>query len=378
MAMKRRKENAPIRKGEWVEYYKALSQKTGVFERFRGSCSRELSYDALGEDTLKEKEKEKKPDTWMPIQAYFELKGIESSKDSLHNKHPWAVPERKEWNEITGLQIIDLTKLNLKYDKSLLTPHHLISCCVTSSINRHWQKIIENEIGYNVNSAHNLVILTNSADVACHLNIPLHEGNHIEGRIQDYISVDEYNQYAESKGRSRHGDDIKFWEDGNSLNEITVPSDKAKLLDFLSENMILKAYHSKVFKYVAPVLEKHFKNCPSDLNHYKFINDMNKTSKKILKQLGDFKWVLSPTGEDYKPNQKKGCCGVKVITSYAPGEGKHLHNPSEGEKAKIKNNALKSCPYERNHAYLESLFINKKAKNRRDEGLLVSTKIKYK
>jgi len=385
MAMKRRKENAPSTVEEWERYYDALKQDP--HKKFRGSCSRGIAYDVTGNI------KATKPstfDTWIPIRAYFQFKGNKQDDNYFLTHHPWSVTKRRDWNKITNLTLIDKEKIKSSkwetyYDKELLTPHHLISCSVTESINRHWQKIIENEIGYNVNSAHNLVILTNSAVVACHLGIPLHEGNHIIGRIKDYITIDEYNKYAQEKGqevafwdmmvKNKNKTEAKKYQDSNA--------DESTIIKHLNRQMKFKAYHSKVFKHVTKILQKYFKNCPSDLNDTYFINDMNKCSKLILSKLQNFKWVLHTTGEDYKPGSKKGCCGVEVISTYVPNKNhkdkeiRMLHNKTEGEIAKQNGMALESCPNSRKHPYLQLLFTKKKCINRKELGLLVSTEIDY-
>lgn len=377
------KQNSPSTVESWVEYYKAL--ENNPHKKFRGCCSRKI---------FNSNNTKKKFDTWTPIEAYFQYKGNSYDSDYLKEHHPWSVPKRRYWNEKIGRQLIDEKRLEnpkwLNYDKELLTPHHLISCSVTESINRHWQKIIENHIGYNVNSAHNLVILTNSAVVACHLEIPLHEGTHIKGRIKDYISIDEYNKYAQETATSKKGLEVEFW---NMIDKNTNKSeaakytgddtDESKIVKHLNQQMKFKAYHSKVFKYVTKVLEKYFKNCPKDLNDTYFINDMNKCSKLILLKLQNFKWVLHTTGEDYKPGSKKGCCGVEVISTYVPNKNhkdkeiRMLHNKTEGEIAKQNGMALKSCPNNRKHPYLQLLFTKKKCINRKELGLLVATEIDY-
>lgn len=209
------KQKAPRKESDWIDYYEALD-KGITKDKFRGSCRRSKG-------------------TWIPITAYFKHKGISISTQRMLTQHVWSLPKRRYWKEtldsgsikdyedtaqktITPKEFDSDNSFITKYDTELLTPHHLISISVTKAIHSYWRRIIVEDIGYNVNSAYNLVILTNSADLACHLAIPLHEGNHTSGHRKQGISVDDYNKYAKAVGQ-KGGTSQSIWD----LPDRTVP-----------------------------------------------------------------------------------------------------------------------------------------------------------
>ena len=387
------KNNPPNIVKEWKEYYAALENNFQTTQ-FIGCCSRSMMYKIEGEAETyneevlsKQEQKKLEPFVWNSISGYFGL-----SKDKLFKQHPWAVLNRGDWRDANG-NLFYQTEL-LK-DNKLLTPHHLITCAVTKAIYRPWQRIIENEIGYNVNCAENLVVLTNSAMVACHLKIPLHDGGHGEGNLDDYISIKEYNYYAKLKV----GDNKLFYMDESNDDDPNKPpivpeyeegmTEDLKI-GHLNKHMLLKAYHSKVFKELARFLNIYFKTC-EDHDRKKFIEGMNKESEKILKHLARFRWILHPTGRDYKPFNPKGCCGVDVITAYGNSnlgninqEGKHMPGSNEHTKIVSQNNEkeLGECAFGRDHKIVDENFIKDKEfltkVGRRKAGLVIASKLDYK
>ena len=319
----------------WREYYTAIGNNEDIKEKFTGSLIPQTP-------------------TWRSIEAYYNKK-----QDELEKAHPWFVNTPCTWNETFKKKLEqdadDEIKskyingennllINLKIrNYADLTPHHLISCNVTKAIHEHWKGIITNEIGYNVNCAENLLILTNIADVACYLSVPLHEGNHdnVVG-----ISLDELNYYAESK--------ISI----NNIKKSVWNENKASRC---------KGYHSKVFKLLTKVLIKYFEKC-TNIDDIKFIKDMNSLSSIILRKIKNGSMILSEYGEDYLPGKYAGCRNVRAISTYC----------TEDEIKENRKNTAINCALKRNHDYLEYLFITSEidVETRKKMGFVVSSKLK--
>ncbi|MFW7524647.1 hypothetical protein ACODM8_10945 [Vibrio ostreicida] len=291
--MAKKRKNAP-RGGVklWRDYLKWLENKNSEPGEFRGNLN-ELKGSAPIEpegsaeqdepigfkgSTKRGKESNKLNAAIAATPAFEGLKAGQAI-EALQKRHPWATKQ--------AISNPFLTQY------ALLTPHHLISCCVTKALTRHFTDVIENDIGYNVNSPHNLLILPNSTVVACYLGVPLHESDH------------EYTLSAREKLNIER----------SSKNEIA--GERVWESTF---NVEIKGYHAKVLKLVHQVIVKHFK-CKKDLDHNKFIADMNQVSKKILKKLAKFHWLLHKNGADYKLGNSRGCCNTRLISSYIHGEG---------------------------------------------------------
>ena len=375
------KEQAPRSVVKWIAYYKALKNNE-AHKNFLGCLSREEK-------------------SWRPIIAFYKYKEIKFKDEEIKSSHPWAVPKRQYWEEklkdtddikyfkeTTDSDLVDQnfmrsdefgTKYKKNFDKELLTPHHLISIDTMCAVYSDWRTLITTQLGYNINSAQNIVLLTNSADVACHLEIPLHEGGHLKG---DFISPQEYNEFADyskqenTKSRviDNDGKEIQIW-DLNIIPENVLFND-------IKEKMQLKAYHSKVYKQIAPVLHEHLNKC-KDINAILFIQDMNEQSKIIMGKLLTFEWELSSFGKDYAPKTEFGCRNVRVQSAYAPGnkgEYKEFFNKNIGENRKD-DQELPICTLERDHSYLNNLFHvqgNFDKEKRAELGSKVASELPYK
>ncbi len=332
------KKNAPNNKTEWIAYYEAI-KNGNVGDIFKGSCKRLES-----------------GKTMTPICGYYN-----KTEKQIKKSHPWFIDKKSKWGETfkknlgpeDAVEVIkkykETTRKNLIDDDMRnytdLTPHHLISCEVTKAIHSHWKNIIEEHIGYNVNCSENLLLLTNIADVACYLSVPLHEGNHDYG---EKLSIEESDLYAK----------IKI-----STNNI------GKSLWNFNDTVSLKGYHSKVFKLLTKTLTNHFGKC-ADIKAMKFIEDMNLLSRYILIKLKNGSMTLSEHGKDYLPGKgNPGCRNVRAITAYFPQGNK---------KSEFNKDINVSCDLKRNHDYLEYLFITSETdvETRKKIGFVVSSKLK--
>ncbi|MER2496639.1 AHH domain-containing protein [Vibrio neptunius] len=318
-------ENAPSSSiPKWRNYIEWIDTKGGVGE-FKGCVKRgsaKLNSCIGGTPTFKEFDKEDAPEAWKA-------------------RHPWATKQ-------------EISNPFFTQD-ALLTPHHLISCCVTEALTRHFADVIVNDIGYNVNSPHNLVILPNSTVVACYLGVPLHEGGH---------------KYA-----------LSVSEMASTKKILDTKIGKEKVWGDFDEER--SGYHAKVLKLVHQVIIKHFK-CNKNLNHNKFIADMNRVSKKILKKLAQFQWLLHKHGADYKYGKGNlaGCCNTRLITSYIHGEGvvddegTTKASGRESAKGSLQTNP---CASKREHTNDLQYFlhVDKGRKKLRKMGMKVATEVEW-
>ncbi|QIJ86652.1 hypothetical protein G3U99_20565 [Vibrio coralliilyticus OCN008] len=362
--------NAPPRNGRknWENYYKAIEDNE-LHERFRGDFGREIR---------------KNIDLLAPIEGYFGL-----GQNKSENLHPWALRVGpSQWIETLNKKhgkykdsiffkksyIDEYEKLlgysidtGLKSKLPQLTPHHLISCSAAKSVHSRWKEIIRDEIGYSINCANNLVVLPNIADVACHLSVPLHDGNHTSNNIPGSVPKD-----------------VLKSEDGKV--EINFKESKEKLYDFNKVSkgkkpraLIPSGYHSKVVKLLTPVLKGYFDKC-DNIKSKKFVEDMNKLSSDILKLLLDPKkpLELGKFGEDYQKQSKSGCRNKRGHISTAT-----ILNFQESSKS----NSCPDCTLKRQHEYLNELFSlnlgpflsnKEEVEERRKLGLVVASELPFK
>ncbi|WP_052707879.1 AHH domain-containing protein [Vibrio neptunius] len=349
--MAKKHKNAP--KGgvrRWREYLKWLEDKNSKPGEFRGSLSKlkdstedEVSFQGSTERGSASSALNAGIAAMPPFEGLVDDVGMRKAKTEWIIHHPWATKQ-----EICN-PFSDVTK-------ALLTPHHLISCCVTEALTEHFTKVIENDIGYNVNSPHNLLILPNSTAMACYLGVPPHEGGHeYKLSAKELLSVQRWSK------KNVVGKEV--WE---------------KTFDIAD-----KGYHSRVLKLVHKVIVKHFK-CEKDLDHNEFIKDMNKVSKIILKMLGKFKLLLHENGADYKPGKGNlaGCRNTRLVSSYIEGEGKEKAKGRESakrvtKKFKILQKGL--CSSERVHEddWQYILYKGEGREKLRKMGMKVATEVEW-
>ena len=305
---------------KWREYIEWIDEKgkVGKFKGYAKRGSAELDASIGGTPTFKNFDKEDALEEWKIC-------------------HPWALDEKiaeKFFTEKKKIQV-------------LLTPHHLISCCVTQALTRHFTNVIENDIGYNVNSPHNLLILPNSTAMACYLGVPPHEGNHI------------YNLSARETLNIER----------SSKNEIAGERVWKSTFDVKG-----KGYHAKVLKLVHQVIVQHFK-CKKDLDHNEFIADMNKVSKKILKKLAKFQWLLHKNGADYKLGNSRGCCNTRFISSYLQGPGEEKARARESAKGSLQNEPCSDRKHKNDLQYF--LYKDKGKDKLRKMGMKVASEVEW-
>lgn len=352
------KSSTPNNKEEWISYYQAIKRKN-LKDKFQGGFPDERSSEKL----------------WWSIVAYqIVFNNINLKEKDAREKHIWYIGNRSTWGrKLEGKSSPNPQSLFFKDNQShsdkgdyieryrsitgqdladerirssvSLTPHHLISHSVAKAVHSNWKKIINKKVGYSINCAENLVILPNIADIACYLKVPLHEGSHVEASLG--LSEKEIDKITLDTTASLDGKAQQIWN--NKAN--------------------IKGYHSVVMKLLTPVLKKYFDQC-HDFDEIKFIADMNRLSRKILRKIGKSSLKLSPHGDDYVSKNLVGCANKRMISSM--GKDGSI---SESSKGLLKEN----CKLNRNHDYLEELFTIKgvKPSKRKKMGFVVSSQLKY-
>lgn len=347
---------APINKvSDWNEYNHWIKEK-GIQGEFKGDLQRKKDLDGAICSAVN-------------VKGQSSFEETEDGYDGWYKHHPWA----------TEKAMIDIDDQLLL----LLTGHHLISTSVTESLSKFFTNIIEQYIGYNVNSPNNLFILPNSTTISCYLGIPLHESGHTH-KITDNKLINSVQRAMNSTvttDSTVDKDEIEKIKEKNEKVPQVIKSVWEKPKD--EETIMQLGYHAKVYKLVNPIIHKHFR-CENNLDHNAFIQDMNKVSKKILKKLVKFQWDLHKTAQDYKPGSDEGCRNTQVIGRLAKGKP---HSKESDKTLPKKNKKVKHAPCEsgRKHPELEPYFLHKTAKKeffeggsnqrRREVGLKVASEV---
>ena len=185
---------------------------------------------------------------------------------------------------------------------------------------------------YNINDAHNTVVMPADMKLACQLAVPRHKGEHGAGR-----------KFADdpSKGKDKENiENLEKLEDDNAgsgdYSEVTDEETGGKYTTYIDA---VRGELKKIKK-----IKKEGWKCHSDEGQPKteeelkadFEAKMTKISKKILDRLADFSWTLSADGRDYRPGNKCGCSGADVLTNH---------------KTKTKKNRGNECTANRKHGF---------------------------
>jgi len=198
-----------------------------------------------------------------------------------------------------------------------LEVHHVIPCKSVSD--KLWKKLF-NKFSYDINEAHNSVVLPGDIELACELGVQRHKGSHTQGIAlkENDVVFSRLKEHEEAKNNSK----IKTFQDtlfktkkGSDLRYTKATSD-----------LIEEVQHS---------VEKgklcQFADNPKKLNA-KFEFEMKERSKKILNYINDFSWTIAWDGRDYRPDSSLGCCNTDGITT-----------------KRIGNNRAQDCNVKRNH-----------------------------
>ncbi|BCE02017.1 AHH domain-containing protein [Marinicellulosiphila megalodicopiae] len=169
----------------------------------------------------------------------YDDEGNRLKKDDWHKKHPWYYKGKV---------------------KRSIEAHHLI---VSESVRSpsSYKPILE-KFGYDINCKENGVMLPFYMDLACHLTVPLHRGNHDQG-----------------EGLASHN----------------YPDSVIVLLKELSAEIESGSL------------------CESGNSGANFKSQINKISNNILGYISNFDWTIGRDGKDFEKDSPIGCGNVENI-----------------------------------------------------------------
>ena len=189
---------------------------------------------------------------------------------------------------------------------------------------------------YDINEAHNTAVMPADMQLACHLAVPRHKGEHGAGR-----------KFADdpSKGKDKKNiENLEKLEDdhaGKKYKPVVTEETGGKYITYIEA---VRA-ELKDIKKIKPAEWE----CYDDVGQPKseaeaemkaeFETEMTAISEKILSRLADFSWTLSADGRDYRPGNKTGCSGA------------HALHKSKKNKDIIKKKRGNICPVDREHDF---------------------------
>jgi len=201
-------------------------------------------------------------------------------------------------------------------DKSLEV-HHVIPC---NSVSKDDWHDLFNKFNYDINEAHNSVVLPGDIELACELKVQRHKGSHTQGMALNKSNVvfSRLEEYEDTKNNQK----IKAFQKtlfktkkGGQLRYTKATTDLIDQVKHSVEKGSLCQYADN----------------PKKMNA-KFEFQMKKHSKKILGYIDSFEWTIAWDGRDYRSDSSLGCCNTDGITT-----------------KRIGNNRAQDCSVNRNH-----------------------------
>jgi len=199
------------------------------------------------------------------------LKNYKDANKVYPQDHPWYTGEK-------SLQI-----------------HHVIDIKAVEDLGKEFY-----HFNYNINHAHNLIVLPSEMANACKFGVPLHRGKHSLGRAIGDDKSDSNVTALESTEKS--GDYKAVVKEEKSFD--TYPEATKEEMEDIE--MLLE---EGAFCY-----DDEGNSASEEETQKKFLKQMNLTSDKILKRISDFVWTINRDGRDYKPGNPCGCSGVNTMT----------------------------------------------------------------
>ena len=173
--------------------------------------------------------------------------------------------------------------------------HHVIDIKAVEDLGKEFY-----HFNYNINHAHNLIVLPSEMANACKFGVPLHRGKHSLGRAIGDDKSDSNVTALESTEKS--GDYKAVVKEEKSFD--TYPEATKEEMEDIE--MLLE---EGAFCY-----DDEGNSASEEEAQKKFLKQMNLTSDKILKRISDFVWTINRDGRDYKPGNPCGCSGVNTMT----------------------------------------------------------------
>jgi len=198
------------------------------------------------------------------------LKNYKDANKVYPQDHPWYTGEK-------SLQI-----------------HHVIDIKAVEDLGKAFK-----HYNYNINHAHNLIVLPAEMANACKFGVPLHRGKHSLGRA---IGDDEKDKNVQALNTVENSGDYKAVVKEEKLFDTYPKATKEEMRDI------------KILLKEGDLCYDEEGNASSEKEMQEdFLKQMNIISNKILKRISDFVWTINRDGRDYKPGNPCGCSGVNTM-----------------------------------------------------------------
>jgi hypothetical protein len=190
------------------------------------------------------------------------------------------------------------------------------------------------QFDYNINHAHNLVVLPAKMDLACRLAVPLHAGNHSLGRAfgdeETDKGVDDISKLEQANDSETYNNTVVKAE-GNTKKYKAYPDATKKELKDINKLQEKGLFCSD--KKGNPISPKRSKEL--------FLSEMSDISEAILKRIETFVWTINRDGRDYRPGNPCGCSGVNLMDDKVKVRGKACDVVEHGRFKMTNNNFTK-------------------------------------
>lgn len=226
--------------------------------------------------------------------------------------------------------------------ESSLEVHHVIPCEAVSIV--EWKALCD-KFDYDINEAHNSVVLPADIHLACELGVQRHRGNHDQGMALVKKEDNTPLQLLQELERNEQHEAIT-----------SFPQDLFKASDTYKYP---KAAEELIREVLDLVDNAEICSNMSDPDKIKaeFEREMRSKSEKILGYIDDFSWTISWDSRDYRPDSPHGCCNAK--NPLAQNEKKQDELRTQKCVARANNPKPNSATYDGWHALGKKLSTNK-------------------
>ena len=195
--------------------------------------------------------------------------------------------------------------------KRTLDIHHVIDIQAVKDLGKEFY-----HYNYNINHAHNLIVLPSKMATACKFGVPLHLNSHEVGRA---IGDDEKDKNVQALNTVEKSGDYKAVVQKEESFDTYPEATKEEMIDI--EILLKEGTLCYDEEGDAASEEKMQKD---------FLDEMMDVSDRILKRISDFVWTINRDGRDYKPGNPCGCSGVDIMDDKIEVRGKACDIKSHG------------------------------------------------
>ena len=192
-----------------------------------------------------------------------------------------------------------------------LAIHHVIDIQAVKDLGEEFY-----HFNYNINHAHNLIVLPSKMATVCKYGIPLHLSSHELGRA---IGDDEKDKNVQALNTVEKSGDYKAVVQKEESFDTYPEATKEEMRDI--QALVEEGELCYDEEGDAASEEKMQKD---------FLDEMMDISDRILKRISDFVWTINRDGRDYKPGNPCGCSGVDIMDDKIEVRGKACDIKSHG------------------------------------------------